>query len=339
MRRGGSGTSASVSCSRAARALESSLARRAAAHRDAAATSTSARSISASLHQVVHAQLGVALPRPLLAEVHQASGGNPFYALEIVRTLTRSGVSVEAGQAVARARLAARPRPRSPARAAAREPGLPDRRRRARAPDDLDHRDRVRRGTRRRPHRRRSRRASSRPTATESASRTRCSPPAPWRRRIRERRAEIHARLAELLEDPEARAWQLAASVDAPDEGVARVTRGGARSHARQRGAPRPAALLLDRAQQLTPADQSRGRGPAGRRGGALLHFESGDSRRARAQLATSSRRFRPGRTGRARSCVLARVRLYERPDEARELFARVIDEAGDDRHTLGRRA
>src|SRR5687767_14252435 len=51
-----------------------------------------------ALHQVVQSHLGVALPRPQLAEVHQASGGNPFYALEIVRTLTRSGVSVEAGR-------------------------------------------------------------------------------------------------------------------------------------------------------------------------------------------------------------------------------------------------
>ena len=41
----------------------------------------------AALHQLVHAHLGITLPRPLLAEVHQASGGNPFYALEIVRTL------------------------------------------------------------------------------------------------------------------------------------------------------------------------------------------------------------------------------------------------------------
>src|ERR687898_745766 len=51
-----------------------------------------------SLHQLVQAHLGVPLPRPLLSEVHQASGGNPFFALEIVRTLTRSGVSVEAGK-------------------------------------------------------------------------------------------------------------------------------------------------------------------------------------------------------------------------------------------------
>ena len=37
------------------------------------------------------------MPRPLLVEVHQAAGGNPFYAQEIVRTLQRTGASVEAG--------------------------------------------------------------------------------------------------------------------------------------------------------------------------------------------------------------------------------------------------
>ena len=51
-----------------------------------------------ALHRVVHEHLGIALPRPLLAEVHEASGGNPFYALEIVRMLRRSKASVEAGQ-------------------------------------------------------------------------------------------------------------------------------------------------------------------------------------------------------------------------------------------------
>ncbi|HSF61309.1 MAG TPA: AAA family ATPase, partial [Gaiellaceae bacterium] len=51
-----------------------------------------------ALHRVVQEHLGIVLPRPLLAEVHQASGGNPFYALEIVRMLKRTNVSVEAGQ-------------------------------------------------------------------------------------------------------------------------------------------------------------------------------------------------------------------------------------------------
>ena len=64
------------------------------------------------------------------------------------------------------------------------------------------------------------------------------------------RRKEIHARLAELLDDPEARAWQLAASVDEPDESVAAALEDAA-GYARTRGAlatrgpsprPRPAA-------------------------------------------------------------------------------------------------
>ena len=70
------------------------------------------------------------------------------------------------------------------------------------------------------------------------------------------RRAEIHARLAELLDDPEARAWQLAASIDEPDNAVAAALEEAAQ-HARARGAPRPAALLLDRARELTPPDCS----------------------------------------------------------------------------------
>ena len=51
-----------------------------------------------ALHHVVQSHLGLILPRPVLDEVRDASGGNPFYALEIVRTLQRSGVSVDGGQ-------------------------------------------------------------------------------------------------------------------------------------------------------------------------------------------------------------------------------------------------
>jgi DNA-binding CsgD family transcriptional regulator len=40
-----------------------------------------------ALHEVVREQLGVALPRPALARLLRASGGNPFFALEIVRAL------------------------------------------------------------------------------------------------------------------------------------------------------------------------------------------------------------------------------------------------------------
>ena len=109
------------------------------------ATSRSVRSTPPRSHQLVHAHLGVTLPRPLLAEVHQASGGNPFYALEIVRTLQRSGVSVEAGRPLpvpdslhdlVHGRLRALPRE---------QPRLLCGRGGARASDDRDHGAGVRR--------------------------------------------------------------------------------------------------------------------------------------------------------------------------------------------------
>jgi DNA-binding CsgD family transcriptional regulator len=286
-----------------------------------------------ALHQVVQTHLGVALPRPLLAEVRQASGGNPFYALEIVRMLARTGVSVEAGRS------------------------LP-------VPDSLQ--DLVHGRLLALPSESRdflvAAAAHAHPTIsiTEQASgvaRDAALAPAVDARIVEtegerihfthpllaagvletadpRRRAAIHARLAELLEDPEARAWQLAASVDEPGEAVASAIEDAA-DHARRRGAPRPAALLLDCAEQLTPAEN---RDEAVRRAveAAYLHFEAGDSRRAEARLRDVIAPLQPGPLRAKALVILARIRLYERPEEARELFARVIDEAGDDRHTLG---
>ena len=40
-----------------------------------------------AIHQLLRARLGLALPRATLLRVHDASGGNPFYALELVRAL------------------------------------------------------------------------------------------------------------------------------------------------------------------------------------------------------------------------------------------------------------
>ena len=39
------------------------------------------------LHEVVYQRLGVAVPRPTMLRVHQISAGNPFYAVELVRSL------------------------------------------------------------------------------------------------------------------------------------------------------------------------------------------------------------------------------------------------------------
>jgi DNA-binding CsgD family transcriptional regulator/tetratricopeptide (TPR) repeat protein len=45
----------------------------------------------AALHDVVRAKLAQPVPRPALVRVAQLSGGNPLYALEIVRELVRAG--------------------------------------------------------------------------------------------------------------------------------------------------------------------------------------------------------------------------------------------------------
>ena len=283
-----------------------------------------------SMGRAVRDQLGTALPRPLLAEVHQASGGNPFYALEIVRMLQRSDVSIEAGQPLpvpeslhdlVRGRLLALPAESRDFLLAASAHAHP-------TIAVTETASGVSRAVGLAP-------ALDAGLVELDGSRIRFTHPllaaGAYESGDPLRRHEIHVRLAELLEDPEARAWQLAAAVDEPDEAVATVIEGAA-DHARRRGAPRPAALLLDCAEQLTPPAS---RDDAVRRAveAAYLHFESGDSRRAEAKLRDLVAPLPPGLLRARALVVLARIRLYERPDEARTLFLQVLDEAEGDRH------
>jgi len=43
-----------------------------------------------ALHRLLRRRLGTPLPRPLLMRVHETSGGNPFFALELARALSRN---------------------------------------------------------------------------------------------------------------------------------------------------------------------------------------------------------------------------------------------------------
>jgi DNA-binding CsgD family transcriptional regulator len=287
---------------------------------------------AAALHNVVQAHLGATLPRPLLSEVALASGGNPFYALEIVRSLQRNEVSAEPGQPLpvpeslqelVHGRLLALPRDcrhfllaaaahahptvtvTESASAVGRERGL--RAALAAKVVELDD-ERIR---------------FTHPLLAAGAYEI--AEPA--------RRRETHARLAELLEDPEARAWQLAASIKSPETSVAEALE-DASGHARDRGALRPAALMLERASDLTPSDRAA---DARRRvvEAAYLHFSSGDSRRAEAQLRRLIGPLAPGLQRARAMVILARIRLYEAPDEAARLFAQVVEEANDDPRTL----
>ena len=282
----------------------------------------------AALHAVIRDHLDMTLPRPLLVEVHQASAGNPFFALEIVRTLRRTGVAVEVGQPIpvpdtlhglVHGRLLALPsesREYLLAAAAHAHPKTAV----VEAASGVS-------------------RAQGLPPALEAGivelvgTEIRFTHPllAAGAYEVADpvRRAEVHAHLAELLTDPEARAWQLAASVDEPDAGVATVLEDAA-WHARARGAPRPAALLLDRSKELTPPERSV---DATRRAvdAAYLHYESGDSSRAEAQLDGVIVGLAPGRV-RARALMrLGRVRAYGALSLAAQTFEQAINEAEGD--------
>ena len=287
---------------------------------------------AAALHHVVQSHLGLILPRPVLDEVRDVSGGNPFYALEIVRTLQRRSVSVDGGQplpipeslhGLVHGRLAALPQESRDfllAAAAHAHPTVAV----TEAASEVDREIGLRPALEARVvELEKDRIRFTHPLLAAGAYET----------ADRDRRSRVHARLAELLDDPEARAWQLAASIGSPDEVVADALEQAA-DHARGRGALRPAALMLDRSSELTPTDRVD---DAVRRavGAAYLHFESGDSRRAETQLRRVIAPLEAGPRRARAMLILARIRLYEMPREAADLFAQVVDEAADDRLTL----
>ena len=51
-----------------------------------------------ALHRLLRDRIGATLTRPALHRVHDASGGNPFYALELVRALQARGGRIEPGR-------------------------------------------------------------------------------------------------------------------------------------------------------------------------------------------------------------------------------------------------
>jgi DNA-binding NarL/FixJ family response regulator len=264
---------------------------------------------AAALHEVVLEHLEVSLPAPLLVEVHEASGGNPFYALEIVRTLRRKGVLIEAGlplpvpeslHELVHGRLLALPaESREFLLAAAAHPNA--------AVELVEAASGVAREAGLAP-------AVEARVVELDGERIRFAHPllAAGAYELAEpaRRTEIHARLAELVDDPESRGRHLAVSVTEPSRGVAAALDEAA-ERALARGAPRAAALLLERACALTPPGDE----PAAARralDAASAHHEAGDTARARGLLEAELGRL-PSGNERARALFgLGRVRSYD---------------------------
>lgn len=275
-----------------------------------------------SLHRLLHQRLGFALSRPLLRRIHELSGGNPFFALELAHAqAAEPGKQLpETLATLVRDRLAALPpetqrvlavaaalaQPTAELVDAAAEGAVE-----ALAAAEETHIVSLRGGTVQFAH----------PLLASGAYLAVEAP---------ERRA-IHARLAELVRDAEERARHLALAATGSDAPVAAALDSAA-EHARGRGAPAAAADLLERAAELTPADEPA---LARRRlvAAAYSHFESGDGRRSRELLEGLLDEAEPG-PERARVLTrLARVRAYD--DDLRapiDLDLQAIAEAGDDK-------
>jgi DNA-binding CsgD family transcriptional regulator len=203
-----------------------------------------------AIHRLVIAQFKQSMPRPTLVRIHELSGGNPFFALEIVRALLSRGGTVRPGepfpvpedlQGLLRLRLDGLP---AEARAvlpvvallADRSIAVIHRIAPSAAPGlegalDAD-------------------------VLRVEAERVRFTHPllasAVLSRLLPETVRALHRRIAAHLDDPEERARHLALGTEAPDAFVAEALDHAAR-HAVNRGAPNVAAELKELAASLTP--------------------------------------------------------------------------------------
>lgn len=222
----------------------------------------------AALHELIKGNLGVAYSRPVIVRIAEASGGNPFYALEIAAELAHH--------------RAGRDRLQVPASLAGllegRIAGLPERTQEALlvcallscpTPEQVDveavegaeaarivsiERDRIR---------------FSHPLLASAV----CNrvPPAERRR--------VHRKLAELALGPEERARHLALGSVRPDEAIARELDAAAEL-AGLRGAPQVAAELTELALDLTAATNEAAR-MARSFSAARFWFDAGDLARS----------------------------------------------------------
>jgi DNA-binding CsgD family transcriptional regulator len=232
----------------------------------------------AALHHLLADRLDHPLSRPTLVRVHEASGGNPLFALEIAGELEPTA-PVEAG-----ARL---PVPEGLRELlAGRIPRLPlDAREALLAVAALSHPT---------PEVVESASSAAGLAAAEETGLVRVDEgrvafahplyaSAVYDTASRARRGRMHRRLAQVVTNPEEQARHLGAATTAADEGVARRLEQAA-TLARSRGAWESAAELLGQAAGLTPPDRVND-GPRRLIAAAEHHVHAGERSRARALL------------------------------------------------------
>ena len=281
-----------------------------------------------ALHRLVLPRLGEPLSRPTLRKVHDASGGNPFYALEIARFLLERGSTLQPAEPLpvprtleelVHARLDRLPatvrhllevaaflvEPTPAALSAA----ASDRELEA---DTLD-------------------RAIAAGVIELEGGRIRFAHPLLAAAVVAgvgpQRRRQVHARLAQVVVEPEERARHLALATKGTDAKVAESLEQAA-EHAARRGAPAVAAELGELAAQRTPAVDREARWRRLIEAG-LRYATAGDLVRARSLLEPLIDEIPPGPQ---RAGVLLNLADFGWDDTgaAIELAERALAEVGD---------
>jgi DNA-binding CsgD family transcriptional regulator len=246
-----------------------------------------------ALHHLLGERLGLELSRPELARVHEASGGNPYFALELGRELVRTHARPSAGRNLrvpeslrdlVGGRLAQLPAEVADVLLEISALARPTIELVAVAHGDLD---RVRESISA---------AAAEEIVVLDDSRVRFAHPllasicyerAPvWKRRA------VHAALAAVVTDIEERARHLALAAEGRDATVASELNAAA-EQAAARGATAAAAELLELAAQLTPDGPALARQRRVRAAG--FHRLAGDLARAQTMLEQLLREVSPG--------------------------------------------
>jgi DNA-binding CsgD family transcriptional regulator len=275
------------------------------------------------LHVAISARLRRPFSRPTMGRIHEVSGGNPFYAIELARAIAERAPGVETSlprtlSDVVRARLSGLDSDVQDALLAASCLATPTVELVSSATINDD--DRLIELLES---------AESKGIIAIDGNRIHFAHPllargvyteaAPGQRRT------MHRRLADIVDEPELRARHLALAATSGDQVTLRALDAAAES-ARFRGAPAAAAELMDLAIGLGGDTAER------RLRSALHHFDAGDPEKSRAVLQETVERLAPGDLRAEALNRLAVVRLYSDGFfEAVTLLQRALGEVRSD--------
>jgi DNA-binding CsgD family transcriptional regulator len=284
---------------------------------------------TAALHHVFIQHLGRSFPRRVLVQIQHATGGNPFFALEVARLLpsrekpgpflpvppTLQGL---VGDRIAR--LPPSSRQALLAVACLSTPTL----------------DLVRRSMDGKPMEQRlaiERAEADGVIAVTVDEGVRFTHPllaaTVYTRSTGADRRAMHLRLASLVDEVEQRAMHLALATAEPDAGVAAMLAAAADSAAR-RGAPDAAADLMERALRLTPVAESDARAARAIEA-ATYHYHGGEFDRARGLLGELGDGDNPAQKARVLGLLGEIAYHQESFDEAVSLYERALRHTKDD--------